>query len=76
MFMWQARAIPIRYGLYNKNYFLTDAEWNMYYSSEQVLNDEKVSPGAKMESPPLKPIISLIFSITTVSIKMKTGAIS
>lgn len=63
-------------GLYNEIYLLTEVEWSVYYYNEQVLNDEKVLPGAKMESPPLKPIISLIFSITTVSINMKTGAIS
>ena len=33
-------------------------------------------PGARMESPPFQPMISLIRSMTTFSMRMKTGAIS
>ena len=37
---------------------------------------EMEPPGAKMESPLVNPMISLIFAKTACSIRMKTGAIS
>lgn len=48
----------------------------LYYNMSYNIDINKMSPGAKIESPVFHPMISLILANTTFSMRINTGAIS